>query len=54
MMNIFEAIAILVRLPFFWMYVMGIGIVALGGYAELRRGRRKTNRKCKKIREGLK
>lgn len=51
MMNIFEAIAIMVRLPFFWIYVMGVAIVALGGYAELRHDRRRTNRRCKKIRE---
>lgn len=53
MMNIIEATVALMGTPAFWMYIGVMAVMGLGAYAELKHQRRRTNRKYRKIKEGL-
>ena len=48
-----EATGTLFSRPLGWAFIMIFAIMAIGAYAELQHGRRRTNHKCKKIKEGL-
>lgn len=51
--NFIEAAMVLFSRPLGWAIIAVLVIMGLGAYAELQRGRRRTDRKCNKIKEGL-